>query len=99
MVAITSRVSDGRTLRVVYDRPVDVLHVILGEPVAYEGLGVAGGIELDYSLEDDTPSGAKVLGFKRNGWSKRLDELAAVLGKHLSVDRIELVEAIKRKTG
>jgi hypothetical protein len=78
--------SDIGSLNVVYDRPVDVLHIVVGEPLAYEGDGLSGGIELDYSIDNGIPCGAKVIGFKKYGWPSRLRELAEFLSKHLSVD-------------
>lgn len=85
-------------LTVSYDRAVDVLHIGLGEAVAYEGDGRADGIELDYSLDDDSPCGAKVIGFRKYAWPERLPELAGILGDHLAVDDKALVDAIARQT-
>ena len=81
-----------------YDRPVDVLHIVVGEPLAYEGDGRPGGIELDYSLDKGIPCGAKVIGLKKYGWPSRLRELAEILSKHLSVDPAILTRDIARHT-
>lgn len=81
-----------------YDQPVDVLHIVVGEPLAYEGDGRPGGIELDYSLDEGTPCGAKVIGLKKYGWPSRLRELAEILSKHLSVDPAILTRDIARHT-
>ncbi len=83
-------------LRVAYDRPVDVLRVVQGPFKAYEGDGGPNGLEFDYSVEDNTATGAKVIGFKRNGWSDDLDRLAILIGNHLSRDATELKRAIRR---
>ena len=85
-------------LSVTYDRPVDVLHIVLGEPLAYEGDGRPGGIELDYSLDEGMPCGAKVIGLKKYGWSSRIKELAEILSEHLSVDSAILIRDIAMHT-
>jgi hypothetical protein len=81
-----------------YDRPVDVLHIVVGKPLAYEGDGRPGGIELDYSLDEGTPCGAKVIGLKKYGWTSRLNELALILSEHLSIDPAVLTRDIARHT-
>lgn len=83
---------------VVYDRPVDVLHVSLGELVAYEGDGLIDGIELDYALDGGLPCGAKVIGLHKNGWGDRIRDLADILAQHLGVDSSELALAIVHAT-
>lgn len=83
-------------LRVAYDRPVDVLHVAVGAAEAYEGEGRPKGVELDYSIDSGRPCGAKVIGFKRNGWTDKVSVLADELSKHLAVERGRVVDAIKR---
>jgi hypothetical protein len=76
---------------------VDVVHITIGDPEPYEGDGRPGGIEFDYSLEDDRPVGAKVIGFKRHGWLGRLDELSAILGGHLQLPPAMIHDAVQRK--
>jgi hypothetical protein len=83
-------------MSVKYDRPVDVLHIVVGEPLAYEGDGRPGGIELDYSIDEGVPCGAKVIGLKKYGWPNRLGELAEILSKHLSIDPSILTRDIAR---
>src|SRR5580704_10564967 len=56
------------SLKASYDRKVDVLHISLGVPVAAEGEGHQGGIELRYAMRDDHPCGAAVIGYSRNNW-------------------------------
>ena len=94
MVTAAERLKDPK-LRVKYDRTVDVLHIHVGAPVASEGDGRQGGIELDYSVENGRPCGAKVIGFTRYGWSNNLGELARIVGNHLSIGTEEVVDAIK----
>jgi hypothetical protein len=77
-----------------YDRPADVLYIARGERVPAEGEGLAGGVELDYALADGSPCTATVIGFRRNGWPERLDELAGIVGRHLSVGPRRIAEAI-----
>jgi hypothetical protein len=79
-----------------YDRPVDVLHLVIGEPQSYEGDGAAGGIEIDYSIETGEPCGAKVIGFKRNGWNRRVAELVKVIALHLPAKEKEILNAVEK---
>lgn len=83
-------------LRIAYDRPVDVLHIVQGDLTEYEGDGRPGGLELDYSVEDSSAVGAKVIGFERNGWRAKIDTLAGLVADHLSVDKQAVKSAIKR---
>lgn len=77
-----------------YDRHADVLYIARGRRVPAEGEGLPGGVELDFALADGSPCGATVIGFWRNGWSERLDELASIIGKHLSIDAKRIATAI-----
>jgi hypothetical protein len=86
----------ARRIKVAYDRPVDVLHVALGKYVAYEGDGLARGLEIDYSIEDDTAVGAKVIGFRRYGWDTEIDALSKRIGRLLKVDPDTLTGKISR---
>ena len=79
-----------------YDRPVDVLHVTVGRPQAYEGDGFPRGVEIDYSLKTGKPCGAKVIGFQRNGWHERINELARFMAKHLPVEDKDILNAVKK---
>lgn len=76
----------GRDLTVDYERSVDVLFITLGPTRPVEGDGLADGLELDFDLEDGKPCGVTVVGFARNGWSGRHDELARATAKHLGLD-------------
>jgi hypothetical protein len=78
-----------------YDRPADVLYIARGERVPAEGEGLPGGVELDYALADGSSCAATVIGFRRNGWPERLDELAGIVARHLSVDRRRVAAAIR----
>jgi hypothetical protein len=94
----SAKMTSHPRVHIKYDQPVDVLHIVLGEPSAYEGDGLPGGIELDFSIDDGAPCGAKVIGLKKYGWSARLDDLAALLSKHLSLEPSMLAHLIERKT-
>ena len=85
-------------LKADYDRAVDVLYIILGEPVAVEGDGLPGGVELDFALDSGAPVGVTVIGFLRNHWSEAASELAEIVSKHLSVDRGRAAATIKEAT-
>jgi len=93
MATPAKRVTHPTDFSVAYEEHVDVLHVRLSEPVAYEGDGLPNGIELDYSLEDGC-RGAKVLEFDRLLWRGRMKELADILGEHLGVNPTDLALAI-----
>jgi hypothetical protein len=73
-----------------YDRRVDVLYIARGERVPAEGEGIPGGIELDYAPADGSPCGATIIGFRRNGWPERLEQLTRVTAAHLSVGKKRL---------
>jgi uncharacterized protein YuzE len=79
-----------------YDRAADVLYLMRGSLRPVEGTGLAGGVELDYSLDDGSPCGVTVVGFRRNGWHERPDELAEIAGGHLAESKDKLAKAIKR---
>lgn len=78
-----------------YDRRADVLYVGRGKRVPAEGEGLPGGIELDYALADGTPCGATVIGYRRNGWPERLEQLTRVVAEHLSVATKRVADAIR----
>lgn len=71
-----------------YDRMADVLYVTLGRPVPDEGEDRPRGIVLRFAIKDDFPSGATVIGFRRNKWDKELLTLSEIIGSHLMVDSI-----------
>ncbi|MER9070129.1 hypothetical protein NKH84_26785 [Mesorhizobium sp. M0902] len=93
-MAMTNR--GPSSLRVDYDRPVDVLRIVRGEFTDYEGDGMPNGLELDYAVEDNSACGAKVIGFERNGWLDEIDALAALVAVHLSADPKTVKQAIRR---
>jgi hypothetical protein len=86
----------SKSVAVKYDRPVDVLHLTLGDPQSYEGDGYPGGVEIDYSIDTGEPCGAKVIGFRRNGWDRRVRELATLIASHLPAKDEEIVNAVKK---
>jgi uncharacterized protein YuzE len=83
-------------LRADYDARGDVLYVILGAPVAVEGDGLPGGVELDFAIENGAPVGVTVIGYRRNHWSTQSFELAKIVGKHLSIDPKQAVDTIRK---
>ena len=98
-MAVTAPTTVSRPrVTVSYDDLGDVLHIVLGKAVPYEGDGLAEGVELDFALDDDAPCGAKVIGYRKNRWSGRLDELARIVGKHLAIEPGLLKTAIDRQT-
>ena len=82
-----------------YDRSVDVLYIARGERVPAEGEGLPDGIELDYALADGTPCGATIIGYRRNGWPEKLEQLTRILAAHLSVGTKRLAGAIRTAVG
>jgi hypothetical protein len=82
-----------------YDRAADVLYLMRGSARPVEGTGLPGGLELDYSLEDGSPCGVTVIGYRRNGWHEKADELSEIASGHLTESKGKLVETIKRATG
>jgi hypothetical protein len=79
-----------------YDRTADVLYLMRGSLRPVEGTGLAGGVELDYALEDGSPCGVTVIGFRRNGWHERPEELAEIASDHLAESKGKLTKTIKR---
>jgi hypothetical protein len=82
-------------LRTSYDRISDVLYIWLGEPVPSEGDGVPNGIELDYALIDGKPCGATIIGFHQYEWPNHLEELGAIVGRHLGVASPEVERVLR----
>jgi hypothetical protein len=98
MVALKKQVGQRPPLTIEYDRRVDVLHILLGSAVPYEGTGRPRGLELDYAIDSGQPVGATVIGYRRNGWDSDPWTLADRLSAHLRIDPAEIAKAIKRKT-
>lgn len=84
----------GLTMWIRYHRPVDVLYVVKNA-VPHEGDDAERGLELDFDSETGAPSGAKVIGYYRNGWEIDLPRLAEIVAAHLSVDKHFLAEKIR----
>jgi len=85
MEAVKVKTASGVDLLADYDRPTDVLYVVLGAPVPSEGEGQPGGVELDFSLRDNSPCAVTIIGFNQNGWQKRRAELVKIISRHLSI--------------
>lgn len=85
-----------KKIKAIYDRPVDVLILTKGDPVPSEGEGLPDGVELDFSMDDGTPSGAKVIGFYKNHWEDRESSLAKILAEHLSISFDKSITSIRK---
>jgi len=86
-------------LRASYDRLSDVLYISLGAAVPNEGEGIPNGIELNYALETGNPCGVTIIGYRLYEWPNHLDELGAIIGRHLGVSRLRVEEAIRSVAG
>lgn len=84
MATANKNVNERPKLAASYDQAVDVLYVVLGSPKELEGDGLPGGIELDYAF-DGSPCGVTVMGFRRNGWNEKRNELLKVISRHLGI--------------
>ena len=85
MVKVMMKEHFSTAIQASYDSPVDVLHLVR-DFVPYEGDGLPGGVELDFSLTDGAPCGVKIIGFHRNGWDRNAAQLAKIVGGHLRED-------------
>lgn len=89
-------------LRASYDELADVLYISLGEPVPSEGDGVPNGIELDFTLDSGIPCGATVIGFRQYEWHNYLEQLGAIIARHLGMRGLDVESAVQsavRATG
>lgn len=77
-----------------YDRAADVLYVSIGSPVPAEGEDFARGLILRYSMSDDSPVGATIIGAAHNLWLQDIDELSDTLAKHLKMPKSKISSAI-----
>jgi hypothetical protein len=98
MVALKKQVRQRPPLTIEYDRQVDVLHILLGSAVPFEGTGRPRGLELDFAIETGEPVGATVIGYRRNGWDSDPRTLAERLSAHLRIDPADIAKAVRRKT-
>jgi hypothetical protein len=100
MVAAASQIASQAPLRLGYDKNVDVLYIVAGAPQDVEGDGLPGGVELGFSVSTGAPCAVTVIGYRRNNWDVKLDQLALIASKHLSVDlkfiRSAIPEAVAR---
>jgi hypothetical protein len=77
-----------------YDRHSDVLYISLGNPRPDEGEGKPHGVVLRYSIKKGTPSGATVVGYRRNKWNEAVQNLSTIIANHLSVSSEDVMTAI-----
>lgn len=87
---------DTKKIVVTYDREADVLYVAIGQPEPAVG-EVINGVIYRYSNATKAPCGATVLGYRDEGWSNRLSDLADEIANHLPVLSGDLVKVIKGK--
>jgi hypothetical protein len=73
-------------LTVDYDREDDVLYVAKGKPRPGEGEDFPGGIIRRYALDNNSPCGVTVIGYRRNQWPAKARELAEIVADHLGAD-------------
>jgi hypothetical protein len=66
-----------------YDRHSDVLYIALEPIQPAEGEDFPRGIVKRFSMEDGSPVGVTVVGFKRNAWDRDVLLLAAIATAHL----------------
>lgn len=79
-----------------YDSDGDVLYLLFGDP--HPGYGDEGPHDIIFRFAelDDAPIGATVIGYSALGWPKQKGELAKIVGRHLKVDPMEVLMALKR---
>lgn len=87
---------NSKSIAVIYDRPLDVLHIAVGKPTLYLGNGYARGVEIDFDLSTGTACGAKVIGFRGNGWDTDVNSLARFVALLLSANNRDILFAIQR---
>ena len=97
MVAVRDKIARIPPL-VDYDRLSDVVYVSLGRPMPDEGEDRPYGIILRYALKDNRPVGVTVVGFRRNGWDRKLRELSDIIGRHLTIDPSGVLDALEGGT-
>ncbi|MDB5643270.1 MAG: hypothetical protein JWN07_2587 [Hyphomicrobiales bacterium] len=78
-----------------YDARSDVFYIVLGEDGPVESEGAPEGVDLDFRLDTEEPCGVTVLGYRRDGWPKRLDELAGIAARHLAVSPDAVLSLIR----
>ncbi len=87
--------TDRPRIRAGYDKGADVLYLSLGRPRDDEGEDRPGGVVLRFDINDGEPSGVTVIGYSGNAWATNRQQLAEIVGNHLSVDPSEVIEAIR----
>lgn len=86
MAALPKSRTKAPQLTVDYDRRDDVLYVLNGKPRPAEGEDLPGGIVRRYALDDNSPCGVTIIGYRRNQWPQRPREIAEVIADHLGAD-------------
>jgi hypothetical protein len=91
MAAVPKPRTKAPRLRVDYDCRDDVMYVLNGKPRPAEGEDLPGGIVRRYALEDNSPCGVTIIGYRLNQWPKKPREIAEIIAVHLGedVDQVE----------
>ena len=101
MAAVPKSLAKAPRLTVDYDRRNDVLYVLDGKPRPAEGEDLPGGIVRRYALDDNSPCGVTIIGYRHNHWPKKVRELAEIIADHLppDVDQVEqFLDAVTAST-
>ncbi len=98
MAAVRKYRPKASQITVDYDRDVDVLYVAIGKPRPGEGEDRPGGIVYRYAVEDDTPCGLTIVGFRRNEWHTKPGDLAKLIADHLGADVTQIEPVIREAT-
>lgn len=91
MAAVPKSRTKAPHLTIDYDRMDDVLYVLNGKPRPAEGEDLPGGIVRRYALDDNSPCGVTIIGYRLNRWPTRPRELAEIIADHLG-EEIEQIE-------
>jgi hypothetical protein len=93
MAAVPKHRSKAPQLTADYDHNVDILYVVNGEPRPAEGEDLPNGIVYRYALDDNSPCGVTIIGYRANRWHEKPRDLAEIIADHLcaDVDQVELL--------
>ena len=98
MTAVPKSRTKAPRLTVDYDRRNDVLYVLDGKPRPAEGEDIPGGIVRRYALNNNSPCGVTIIGYRRNQWPKKVRELAETIADHLGADVDQVEQSLDAVT-
>jgi hypothetical protein len=98
MVAVPKSQPKAPQLTADYDTNADVLYVSDGRPRPAEGEDLLGGIVRRYALDDNSPCGVTIIGYRRNQWPKKVRELAETIADHLGADVDQVEQSLDAVT-